>query len=70
VCSKDSGFAPGEWARCCDQLAGVRPRGYRTPAWDNSPHTIALLEHGFRYESSLMGRDFAPYWCRVGDVIR
>jgi peptidoglycan/xylan/chitin deacetylase (PgdA/CDA1 family) len=49
--------------------AGV-PRGYRSPAWDNSPYTIELLlEYGFRYESSLMGNDFTPYWCRTGDVI-
>ena len=54
-----------------DRAAGVRPTGYRSPAWDNSPHTIGLLvEYGFRYESSLMGKDFEPYWCRVGDVIR
>jgi peptidoglycan-N-acetylglucosamine deacetylase len=54
-----------------DRVAGVRPTGYRSPAWDNSPHTIELLvAYGFRYESSLMGQDFAPYWCRVGDVIR
>lgn len=53
-----------------DRVAGVRPVGYRSPAWDNSPHTIELLlEYGFRYESSLMGKDFEPYWCRVGDVI-
>lgn len=52
------------------RVAGARPVGYRSPAWDNSPHTIELLlEYGFRYESSLMGRDFEPYWCRVGDVI-
>jgi peptidoglycan/xylan/chitin deacetylase (PgdA/CDA1 family) len=50
---------------------GVRPVGYRSPAWDNSPHTIELLlEYGFRYESSLMGHDFVPYWCRVGDQIQ
>lgn len=54
-----------------ERAAGVRPAGYRSPSWDNSPHTIALLlEYGFRYESSLMGKDFEPYWCRVGDVIR
>ncbi len=54
-----------------DRAAGVRPTGYRSPAWDNSPHTIELLlEYDFRYESSLMGKDFEPYWCRVGDVIR
>jgi predicted deacetylase len=46
----------------------VRPTGFRSPAWDNSPSTVPLLlEHGFRYESSMMGSDFEPYWCRVGD---
>ncbi len=54
-----------------DHAAGVRPAGYRSPAWDNSPYTIdLLLENGFRYESSLMGNDFTPYWCRTGDVIQ
>jgi peptidoglycan-N-acetylglucosamine deacetylase len=47
---------------------GQAPRGYRSPAWDNSPNTVPLLlDHGFEYESSLMGNDFEPYWCRVGD---
>jgi peptidoglycan/xylan/chitin deacetylase (PgdA/CDA1 family) len=51
-----------------DKVAGVRPEGYRSPAWDNSPHTIELLlDQGFTYESSLMAHDFRPYWCRVGD---
>jgi peptidoglycan/xylan/chitin deacetylase (PgdA/CDA1 family) len=51
------------------RVAGYRPTGYRSPAWDNSPHTIELLvEYGFAYESSLMAHDFRPYWCRVGDV--
>jgi peptidoglycan-N-acetylglucosamine deacetylase len=54
-----------------DKVAGIRPRGYRSPAWDNSRYTTELLlEEGFRYESSLMGNDFTPYWCRVGDVIQ
>jgi peptidoglycan/xylan/chitin deacetylase (PgdA/CDA1 family) len=54
-----------------DKVAGVRPVGYRSPAWDNSPYTIELLlAHGFRYESSLMGKDFEPHWCRLGDVIQ
>lgn len=54
-----------------ERTLGTRPTGYRSPAWDNSPHTIELLlEYGFRYESSLMGHDFVPYWCRVGDVIQ
>lgn len=53
-----------------DAVAGVRPIGYRSPAWDNSPNTIdLLLAHGFRYESSLMADDFSPYWCRIGDTI-
>lgn len=54
-----------------DSVAGIRPIGYRSPSWDNSPWTIELLlEQGFRYESSLMGDDFTPYWCRVGDVVQ
>ncbi len=33
-----------------DRAAGVRPAGYRSPAWDNSPYTVDwLLEQGFRY---------------------
>jgi peptidoglycan-N-acetylglucosamine deacetylase len=52
-----------------ERAAGARPVGYRSPSWDNSPNTIELLlAHGFRYESSLMGNDFLPYLCRVGDV--
>jgi peptidoglycan/xylan/chitin deacetylase (PgdA/CDA1 family) len=51
-----------------ETVAGVRPVGYRSPAWDNSPDSIPLLlEYGFEYESSMMGGDFEPYWCRVGD---
>jgi peptidoglycan/xylan/chitin deacetylase (PgdA/CDA1 family) len=51
-----------------DKVAGVRPVGYRSPAWDNSPQTVPLLlEYGFAYESSLMGSEYEPYWCRVGD---
>ena len=50
------------------EVAGVRPTGYRSPAWDNSPATVPLLlEQGFVYESSMMGHDYEPYWCRVGD---
>lgn len=50
-------------------VAGCEPRGYRAPAWDPSEHTVELLEEfGLEYDSSLMGDDFTPYWCRVGDV--
>ena len=53
-----------------EKVAGIRPSGYRSPAWDNSESTIdLLLEYGFQYESSLMGNDFTPYWCRSGDQL-
>ncbi len=52
------------------RLSGRNPRGYRSPAWDLSPHTVELLlKHGFMYESSMMGDDYTPYYCRQGDVI-
>jgi len=40
-------------------------------AWDLSPNTVELLlEHGFVYESSMMGNDYTPYYARQGDQIR
>jgi peptidoglycan/xylan/chitin deacetylase (PgdA/CDA1 family) len=54
-----------------DRAVAIRPSGYRAPSWATSPHTVALmLDYGFRYDSSLMGNDFTPYWCRVDDVVR
>lgn len=51
-----------------ERTVGVRPVGYRSPAWDISAETIPLLiENGFEYDSSMMGSDFQPYWCRIGD---
>jgi len=45
---------------------GVRPQGYRSPGFDLSANTLNLLEkHGIRYDSSLMGNDFYPYYPRV-----
>jgi peptidoglycan/xylan/chitin deacetylase (PgdA/CDA1 family) len=42
-------------------VTGVVPRGYRSPAWELTPETFALLiEHGFAYDSSCMGDD-RPY---------
>ncbi len=51
------------------RISGRKARGYRSPAWDLSASTIdLLLAHGFLYDSSLMGDDYAPYWARRGDV--
>jgi peptidoglycan-N-acetylglucosamine deacetylase len=45
-----------------EQLLGRRPRGYRSPSWNFSEHTLGLLEEfGFDWDSSLMGRDFEIY---------
>jgi peptidoglycan/xylan/chitin deacetylase (PgdA/CDA1 family) len=47
---------------------GFYPVGYRSPAWDLSPHSIEFLERlGFRYDSSMMADDFRPYHPRRGD---
>jgi peptidoglycan/xylan/chitin deacetylase (PgdA/CDA1 family) len=52
-----------------ERLCGRRARGYRSPAWDLSPHTIdLLLAQGFDYDSSMMADDYTPYRARRGDV--
>jgi peptidoglycan/xylan/chitin deacetylase (PgdA/CDA1 family) len=52
------------------KLTGRHARGYRSPSWDLSPHSVELLlKHGFVYDSSMMGNDFTPYRVRQGDVI-
>ena len=51
-----------------DQVAGVRPLGYRAPNVDVSVNTVdILLEHGFQYDASFSGSDFEPYYLRHGD---
>jgi peptidoglycan/xylan/chitin deacetylase (PgdA/CDA1 family) len=51
------------------RLAGRKARGYRSPSWDLSEHTVdLLLRHGFQYDSSLMGTDYLPYRARGGDI--
>jgi peptidoglycan/xylan/chitin deacetylase (PgdA/CDA1 family) len=53
------------------RLSGRKARGYRSPSWDLSAHTIdLLLAHGFLYDSSLMGSDYLPYRARRGDAAR
>jgi peptidoglycan/xylan/chitin deacetylase (PgdA/CDA1 family) len=52
------------------QIAGQRARGYRSPSWDLSPHSVGLLlKHGFAYDSSMMADDYTPYYARQGDAI-
>ncbi|MGA4543403.1 polysaccharide deacetylase family protein [Uniformispora flossi] len=44
-----------------EEVAGVRPIGYRAPMWELNWHSPRLLlDRGFRYDSSLMDAD-APY---------
>ena len=44
-----------------EEIAGVRPVGYRAPSWNHSPNTLRIIrEMGFLYESSLMADD-RPY---------
>jgi peptidoglycan/xylan/chitin deacetylase (PgdA/CDA1 family) len=51
-----------------DQVAGIRPVGYRAPNWETSYRTPALLaRHGFRYDSSLMDAD-RPYRLATGSA--
>jgi peptidoglycan/xylan/chitin deacetylase (PgdA/CDA1 family) len=44
-----------------EKAGAPRPSGYRSPAWEMTDETFALLaEHGFAYDSSCMGDD-RPY---------
>jgi peptidoglycan/xylan/chitin deacetylase (PgdA/CDA1 family) len=44
-----------------ERLSGKRPVGIRTPSWDFSPNTLAIIrEMGLLYDSSLMADD-EPY---------
>ena len=52
------------------KLTGQGARGYRSPSWDLSPHSVELLlKHHFLYDSSMMGNDYTPYRVRAGDII-
>lgn len=53
-----------------EKVTGVRPIGYRSPAWDLSDNTIDLLEEfGLIYDSSLMSNDFSTFYARKNDVL-
>jgi peptidoglycan/xylan/chitin deacetylase (PgdA/CDA1 family) len=44
-----------------ERATGVRPAGYRSPAWELSPRTLSLLvDLGFAYSSNMMDAD-GPY---------
>lgn len=70
------GLEPDEERRLMDlqiekhqRIVGVRPWGYRSPAWDFSDITMNLIdEFEFKWDSSLMGRDFHPYRPRPVEV--
>jgi peptidoglycan/xylan/chitin deacetylase (PgdA/CDA1 family) len=51
-----------------EDVCGRRPTGYVAPWWEFSNVTNELLlEHGIKYDHSLMHKDFHPYYVRVGD---
>jgi peptidoglycan/xylan/chitin deacetylase (PgdA/CDA1 family) len=53
-----------------ERLTGQRPRGMRVPAGDFDGSLLEfLVGEGFSYDSSLLGGDFAPYWCRGEDEL-
>ncbi len=50
------------------RVTGQTPVGYRSPAAGLMPSTLECLrERNFLYDSSMMGDDFTPYYCRAGD---
>jgi len=52
-----------------DQVLGLRPQGYRAPAFEFAPDTPQLLEeYGFTFDSSFAGDDYNAYYMRSGDV--
>lgn len=53
-----------------ETLTGRRPRGYRSPDLELSPHSIGLLiDNGLLYDSSMMGQDYLPYQARASDRV-
>ncbi|HRW08353.1 MAG TPA: polysaccharide deacetylase [Caldilineaceae bacterium] len=53
-------------ADALQKVIGVRPQGYRSPAWDLTDASLQLFrEFGFRYDSSMMADDFQPYLLEI-----
>ena len=59
--ARTSSTSPAAPLETLEKLSGVRPVGIRTPSWDFSDHTLAIIEElGLVYDSSLMADD-EPY---------
>jgi peptidoglycan/xylan/chitin deacetylase (PgdA/CDA1 family) len=51
----------GKGLEAIQKVTGRKPVGYRSPAWEFSPHTLKLLiEYGFLYSSNMMDKEI-PY---------
>ena len=49
-------------------VAGVRPRGHVSPAWNMSENAVELMEEfGFEFDGSRMATDHLPVYVRKGD---
>jgi peptidoglycan/xylan/chitin deacetylase (PgdA/CDA1 family) len=56
---------------CIERLTGQPPVGHRVPGGNVGERWLRLLlEHGFSYDSSMAPNDYAPTYCRLGDVVR
>jgi len=54
---------------CIERLTGTPPIGHRLPGGNLGDRWVdLLLEHGFRYDSSMSPHDLRPTWVRRGDV--
>ena len=58
-----------EAAQALERVAGVTPRGYRSPSWELSEQSLPLLaEYRFAYDASQLARD-RPYRIAVDGCI-
>ena len=65
---EDEGQILDKGSEILARITGEKPQGYRSPSWELSRDSLALLhERGFVYDSSLMGDDI-PYF--VGEQDR
>jgi peptidoglycan-N-acetylglucosamine deacetylase len=56
---------------CIERISGAPPVGHRLPGGNLGERWLELLlEHGFSYDSSMAPNDYAPTYCRLGDVVR